>query len=45
MLKEIKSEAARQDRSLSWLMQRAWNIARSDLKQIPSTNDIDAPMT
>jgi len=36
MLEEIKSEAARQDRSLSWIVQRAWKIARNDIKKIPS---------
>ena len=30
MLKEIQSEAARQDRSLSWIVQKAWKIARRD---------------
>ena len=36
MLEEIKAEAARQDRSLSWIVQRAWKIARPDIKKIPS---------
>jgi uncharacterized small protein (TIGR04563 family) len=27
MLREIEAEAARQERSLSWLMQQAWKIA------------------
>ncbi len=39
MLKEIAAEAARLDRSLSWIMQRAWQIARKDLRKIPSVND------
>lgn len=39
MLKEIIAEAARLDRSLSWVMQRAWQIARKDLRKIPSVND------
>jgi uncharacterized small protein (TIGR04563 family) len=43
MLQEIIAEAARLDRSLSWIMQRAWQIARKDLRKIPSVNDyIDA---
>jgi uncharacterized small protein (TIGR04563 family) len=37
MLEEIRTEASRQDRSLSWIIQRAWLIARSELKRIPST--------
>jgi len=34
MLKEIQSEATRQDRSLSWIMQRAWKIARKAIMGI-----------
>ena len=41
MLKEIKQEAVRQDRSLSWIVQRAWLIAREELQRIPSTNDVE----
>ena len=40
MLQEIKDEAARLDRSLSWVVQRAWKLARIDVKKIPSVNDI-----
>ena len=32
MLKEIQNEANRQDRSLSWVVQQAWRIARSEIK-------------
>jgi uncharacterized small protein (TIGR04563 family) len=39
MLKEIGAEATRQDRSLSWIMQKAWKVARKDLMSIPSVND------
>jgi uncharacterized small protein (TIGR04563 family) len=39
MLKEIMGEAVRLDRSLSWVMQRAWQVARKDIKKIPSVND------
>jgi uncharacterized small protein (TIGR04563 family) len=41
MLQEIKDEAARLDRSLSWVVQRAWKMARLEIKKIPSVNDID----
>lgn len=41
MLQEIKDEAARLDRSLSWVVQRAWKLARAEIKKIPSVNDID----
>jgi len=40
MLAEIKDEAARLDRSLSWVVQRAWKLARNDIRKIPSVNDI-----
>ena len=36
MLKEIAAEATRQDRSLSWIVQKAWKAARKDLMKIPS---------
>lgn len=39
MLQEIIAEAARLDRSLSWIMQKAWQIARPELRKIPSVND------
>jgi len=36
MLHELKSEALRQDRSLSWVMQQAWKIARPTVCRYPS---------
>ena len=40
MLGEIELEAQRQDRSLSWIVQQAWKVARTDLRKIPSPNDV-----
>ena len=40
MLKEIQDEATRQDRSLSWIVQKAWKIARKDIMKYPSVNEI-----
>lgn len=40
MLEEIKDEAARLDRSLSWIVQRAWKLARADIKKLPSVDDL-----
>jgi uncharacterized small protein (TIGR04563 family) len=40
MLQEIQQEAARLDRSLSWVMQRAWKLARTDIRKLPSVNDV-----
>jgi uncharacterized small protein (TIGR04563 family) len=41
MLQEIKEEAARLDRSLSWVVQRAWKLARLEIKKLPSVNDVN----
>lgn len=40
MLAEIQREANRQDRSLSWIVQQAWKIARSEIRRLPSVNDV-----
>lgn len=40
MLREIQEEAARQDRSLSWIVQRAWLISRKDIQKYPAVNDL-----
>lgn len=36
MLKEMKSEAVRLDRSLSWVITKAWKLARERIKDLPS---------
>ncbi len=41
MLQEIKDEAARLDRSLSWVVQRAWKISRLEIKKLPSVNEVE----
>jgi uncharacterized small protein (TIGR04563 family) len=38
MLQEIASEARRLDRSLSWMVHRAWKRGRADIKRMPSTD-------
>ena len=38
MLKEISDEASRQDRSLSWIVQKAWKVARKSMIKIPSVD-------
>ena len=40
MLREIQSEANRQDRSLSWIVQQAWRVSREEIKKFPSVNDM-----
>lgn len=39
MLEEIQKEALRQDRTVSWIVQRAWRIARNEIIHYPSIND------
>jgi uncharacterized small protein (TIGR04563 family) len=39
MLKEIQHEAVRLDRSLSWIVQQGWKLAREKLKAFPASND------
>lgn len=36
MLAEIRTEAARLDRSLSWLLQRAWKMSRAEILKLPT---------
>jgi len=36
MLREIQDEARRLDRSLSWVVQKAWKMAREQVKKLPS---------
>jgi uncharacterized small protein (TIGR04563 family) len=40
MLKEIGAEATRQDRSLSWIVQKAWKAARKEIRNIPSVEGL-----
>lgn len=39
MLSEIKSEAIRLDRSISWIMQRVWLLSKKQIKDIQSMED------
>lgn len=39
MLKEIQHEGQRLDRSLSWIVQQAWKLARTPIREFPSSND------
>lgn len=36
---ETKQEALRQDRSLSWIVQMAWMMARDRIKDLPGIDD------
>jgi len=35
MLAETQKEAVRQDRSISWISQAAWKLAREEVKRMP----------
>jgi uncharacterized small protein (TIGR04563 family) len=37
MLDETQHEAIRQDRSISWIIQAAWRIAREEVQRLPAT--------
>jgi uncharacterized small protein (TIGR04563 family) len=39
MLDEIQKEAQRLQRSMSWVVQRAWKHARREIKGIPGSNE------
>lgn len=35
MLTETQNEALRQDRSISWIIQACWRVARDEVKRMP----------
>ena len=39
MYHEVRDEAARLDRSVSWVIVQAWKIARSRIKEIRGVDD------
>ena len=43
MLREIQEEATRQDRSLSWIVQQAWKVARAQIAKTPGMSDLGPP--
>ena len=45
VLQEIQAEAIRQDRSLSWVVQRAWALARERIANMPSAPGTTPPPT
>jgi uncharacterized small protein (TIGR04563 family) len=40
MLAETQREAIRQDRSISWIIQAAWKMAREDVKRLPGVGGV-----
>jgi uncharacterized small protein (TIGR04563 family) len=45
MLKQIQEEALRQDRSLSWVVQQAWKVARERVLKMPSVPGLNTTNT
>ncbi|HVY40273.1 MAG TPA: TIGR04563 family protein [Polyangia bacterium] len=50
ILGETQQEAIRQDRSISWIMQAAWRLARDEVRRLPdygeqAASSTDAPST
>jgi uncharacterized small protein (TIGR04563 family) len=43
MLQQMQEEAIRQDRSLSWIVQHAWRLARERISRLPSSGVALAP--
>jgi uncharacterized small protein (TIGR04563 family) len=43
MLRQVQEEAIRQDRSLSWVVQRAWRLARERIAKLPGTGVAQPP--
>lgn len=39
MYHEVRQEAARLDRSVSWIIVQAWRIARAKIREIPGVVD------
>lgn len=40
LLDETKAEAERQERSISWILQTAWRIARTEITTYPSVDEL-----
>ena len=41
MVEEIRGEAIRLDRSLSWIVQCAWRLARFEPRATPQVDDVE----
>jgi uncharacterized small protein (TIGR04563 family) len=41
MLQDVQHEAARLDRSLSWIVQRCVKIGLAEIRKLPSVNDVE----
>lgn len=39
LLQEAKLEAERQERTVSWILQKAWEYAKKDIKNMPGAGE------
>lgn len=44
MLAETQREGIRQDRSISWIIQAAWRIARDEVRRLPGVGGVLSPL-
>jgi uncharacterized small protein (TIGR04563 family) len=44
LLEETQREAIRQDRSISWIIQAAWRMARDEVRRLPDVSGARAPL-
>jgi uncharacterized small protein (TIGR04563 family) len=44
LLEETQREAIRQDRSISWIIQAAWRLAREEVRRLPSASGVAPPL-
>jgi uncharacterized small protein (TIGR04563 family) len=44
MLAETQKEGIRQDRSISWIIQAAWRIARDEVRRLPGAGGVLSPV-
>lgn len=40
LIEQTKQEALRHDRSLSWILEMAWRIAREQIESMPGIHDL-----
>lgn len=45
LVAETKREAVRQDRSLSWVLQMAWLMARDQIQDLPGLEELQAELS
>lgn len=39
LLEEARTEALRQERTVSWILQKAWEFARNEIHKMPGADD------